>query len=131
MKRIEVVAAIIIHKGLILCAQRNKSHLSYISEKFEFPGGKIETGETQIQALKRELKEELEIEPEIGNLFLTVTHSYPDFELKMHSYLCIIENKNIILKEHKSVVWLEKSHLMSLDWAAADLPIVQKLMNDE
>lgn len=131
MKKIEVVAAIIIHNELILCAQRNESKLKYISYKFEFPGGKIELGETKKEALKRELFEELNIEPNIKDLYLSVVHQYPDFELTMHSFLCEANSMNISLNEHISHQWLKKEKLNNLDWAAADLPIVQKLMNND
>lgn len=131
MKKIEVVAAIIKYQDLILCAQRKKSSLEYISEKFEFPGGKIEEGETKTDALKRELIEELNITPKIQELYLTVNHEYPDFELTMHSFICEVTTKEITLNEHISYKWLSKKELKSLDWAAADLPIVEKLMSDE
>ncbi len=128
MKKIEVVAAIIYFKDKILCVQRPHSKLAYISEKFEFPGGKIENGETRIDALKRELSEELNILPEIKSLFLTVNHQYPDFELIMHSYICHVETENITLNEHISKEWLTLTELKKLDWAAADIPIVDKLI---
>lgn len=131
MKKIEVVAAIIIYNDLILCAQRDKNSLIYISNKFEFPGGKIEQGETKKEALKRELIEELNIEPNINDLFLSVIHQYPDFELTMHSFICEPTSMNVSLNEHISYQWLPKEKLSKLDWAAADLPIVEKLMNDE
>ncbi|MDQ7917196.1 (deoxy)nucleoside triphosphate pyrophosphohydrolase [Mesonia sp. MT50] len=131
MKKVEVVAAILIYGDEILCAQRAKSKLDYISEKFEFPGGKIEAGETKKEALKRELEEELSINPEINDSYITVTHQYPDFELTMHSFLCDINTKDISLNEHISSIWLKRSELLSLDWAAADVPIVNKLMQDE
>ena len=131
MKKVEVVAAIIIYDDLILCAQRDKSQLEYISNKFEFPGGKIEQGETKKEALKRELIEELNIEPNINDLYLTVIHEYPDFELTMHSFICEASSMDISLNEHISHQWLVKEKLYSLDWAAADLPIVQKLIKDE
>jgi len=131
MKKIEVVAAIIKHKDEILCVQRPVNKLPYISNKFEFPGGKIEPNETKIEALKRELIEELETEPEIDDLFLTVIHKYPDFELTMHSFTCIAHSKQLNLKEHISSVWLKKDKLNTLDWAAADLPIVDKLISDD
>jgi 8-oxo-dGTP diphosphatase len=131
MKKVEVVAAIVIFGDLILCAQRDKNTLEYISHKFEFPGGKIEKGESNKEALKRELIEELEIEPKINDLFLTVVHQYEDFELTMHSYICEAKSKDVELKEHISHKWLTKENLSNLDWAAADLPIVQKLTNCE
>jgi 8-oxo-dGTP diphosphatase len=130
MKQIEVVAAIIRFKDLILCVQRRKSALAYVSEKFEFPGGKIELGETKTEALKRELIEELNIEPRISDLYLTVTHQYPDFLLTMHSYYCDTSSQEINLTEHISHRWLKRKDLLSLDWAAADIPIVQKLMKE-
>ncbi|MFL0110765.1 (deoxy)nucleoside triphosphate pyrophosphohydrolase [Tenacibaculum maritimum] len=131
MKEIEVVAAIIQYKDLVLCAQRNKSSLDYISLKFEFPGGKIEKGETQKKALKRELIEELNIVPDIKEHYLTVSHKYPDFNLVMHSFICEVRSKKITLNEHISHQWLPIKELTKLDWAAADLPIVYKLIENE
>jgi len=130
MKKIEVVAAILKHGNEILCAQRAESKLEYISKKFEFPGGKIEAGETKKEALKRELEEELNINPNINDLYLTVVHQYPDFELTMHSFLCDVESKEITLNEHISSQWLKSTELLGLDWAAADVPIVDKLMQN-
>lgn len=131
MKKIEVVAAILYLEDKIFCVQRGESKLPYISKKFEFPGGKIEKGETQIEALKRELIEELSITPVIEDSFLTVFHKYPDFELTMHSFMCKAKSEDIKLNEHISFVWLSRKDLMQLDWAAADLPIVEKLMKNE
>ena len=128
MKKIEVVAAKIYFKDTILCVQRPKNKLIYISEKFEFPGGKIEQGETQKEALKRELLEELNILPDIKSLFISVVHEYPDFELTMHSYICEVKTKEIQLNEHIAHEWLTLDELNKLDWAAADIPIVNKLI---
>jgi 8-oxo-dGTP diphosphatase len=130
MKKIEVVAGIIHFKNEILCLQRPQSKLSYISEKFEFPGGKIESRETRKEALKRELEEELSISPEINELCLTVTHVYPDFELTMHAYQCEVDSKEMVLHEHIDEKWLTLSELSTLDWAAADIPIVEKLLRN-
>ena len=130
MKKIEVVAAIIKCDDKILCAQRAESSKEYISKKFEFPGGKIEEGETKKEALKRELCEELNIEPNINDLYLTVVHQYPDFELTMHSFLCESDSKEVTLNEHISSQWLEIEDLLKLDWAEADIPIVHKLMQN-
>lgn len=126
-KTIEVVAAIIENGDEILCVQRGENKLTYISKKFEFPGGKVEKGETLESALSRELQEELQIEPDIQNLFLTVKHSYPDFDITMHSFICKAKTRNINLTEHINSVWLKKDDLTTLDWAAADIPIINKL----
>lgn len=128
MKKIEVVAAIIYFEDKILCVQRPKNKLKYISKKFEFPGGKIEQGETQKEALKRELLEELNILADIKSLFFTVIHEYPDFELTMHSYICEVKTKELQLNEHIAQKWLTLNELNKLDWAAADIPIVNKLI---
>lgn len=130
MKKISVVAGIIFYNNEILCVQRPKNKYAYISEKFEFPGGKIEEGETKEQALSRELVEELEITVEIKQLFLTVAHPYPDFELTMHSFICEVTNKELTLHEHIACEWLTLKDLNKLDWAAADIPIVNKLVSN-
>jgi 8-oxo-dGTP diphosphatase len=128
MKKIEVVAAIIYFEDKILCVQRPKNKLSYISEKFEFPGGKIEENETKKEALEREIFEELKILINIKSFFMTVVHNYPDFELTMHSYICEVETKDLILTEHISLEWLNLDELKKIDWAGADIPIVDKLI---
>lgn len=130
MKKIEVVAGVIFWKNLVLCVQRPKNKLQYISEKFEFPGGKIEEGETMEEALHRELLEELNVSSTINSFFLTVIHEYPDFELTMHSFICEVESKELILHEHIDQKWLRIDELTTLDWAAADIPIVDKLLSN-
>ncbi|WP_407404963.1 (deoxy)nucleoside triphosphate pyrophosphohydrolase [Chryseobacterium sp.] len=130
MKKVEVVAAILKFEDKIFCVQRSKNKLPYISEKFEFPGGKIESGETKKEALARELSEELNIVADIQSLFLTVVHQYPDFELTMHSFICNVESTNITLNEHIDSKWLKVNEIEDLDWAAADVPIVNKLIAD-
>ena len=132
MKKIEVVAAIIYFEDEIFCVQRPENKLSYISRKFEFPGGKIEKGESNKEALKRELIEELNFIPsKIDDLFLTIIYKYPDFELTMHSFKCYSDTKTIQLNEHISSEWLRINDLDKLDWAGADIPIVNKLMENE
>lgn len=128
MKKVEVVAGIIYHGDEILCVQRPKNKLEYISEKYEFPGGKIEAGETKKEALKRELSEELNISTNIQSLFLTVIHEYEHFELTMHSFICKVDTKELSLNEHIDLRWLKVNQLQELEWAAADIPIVDKLV---
>jgi len=130
MKKIEVVAAVIYFENDILCLQRPKNKYNYISEKFEFPGGKMEEGETKEEALKRELFEELNITVKIKSFFLTVVFQYPDFELTMHSFICDVKTKELILNEHIALEWLTLKDLKKLDWAAADIPIVNKLVTN-
>ena len=130
MKKIKVVAAVIFWNDLILCVQRPKNNLLYISEKFEFPGGKIENGETNEDALHRELLEELSISAKIKSFFMTVVHEYPDFELTMHSYICEVDSRDLTLCEHIDKKWLKINELNSLDWAGADIPIVEKLISN-
>lgn len=130
MKKIEVVAAVIFCEDQVLCVQRPKNKFPYISEKYEFPGGKIEEGETKEEALHRELLEELNFSTKIKNYFLTVVHQYPDFELTMHSFICEVDSKELTLHEHIDQKWLKINELTALDWAAADIPIVEKLVSN-
>lgn len=131
MKNITVAAAIIINNHKILCVQRNTNKYDYISLKFEFPGGKIEEGESKEQALMREIKEELNLDIKIESEYLTVEHQYPDFHLTMHSFICSCENTMLELTEHIDYKWLSRDELIGLDWAAADIPIVNKLVANE
>lgn len=131
MKKIEVVAGVIFWEDQVLCVQRPQNKLHYISEKFEFPGGKIEDGETKEEALHRELLEELNLSTRIKSFFLTVIHEYPDFELTMHSFICEVDSKELTLHEHIDQKWLYINELTALDWAAADIPIVDKLVLNE
>lgn len=127
MKSIEVVAAIIQHDGKTLCVQRGPAKLDYIHHKFEFPGGKVEVGETGEQAIMRELQEELHLDISQADYFMTVEHAYPDFNITMHAYICPVKNRDIELTEHIDAKWLSSEELTDLDWAAADVPIVNKL----
>jgi len=130
VKKIEVVAGVIFWENLVLCVQRPKNKLHYISEKYEFPGGKIEENETKEGALERELLEELNLLIKDKTYFLTVVHEYPDFELTMHSFICRVDTKEITLHEHIDKKWLKINELTDLDWAAADIPIVHKLISN-
>lgn len=130
MKTIQVVAAIIIKDNKILCTQRNVNKLSYISCKFEFPGGKVEAGESEEEALTREIQEELDMEIQPFEKYITVDHTYPDFRIIMHCYKCLTTSKSLNLKEHLSYQWLTAPELEKLDWAAADISIVNKLVEE-
>jgi len=127
MKSIEVVAAIMMHEAKILCVQRGDNKYEYVSRKWEFPGGKVETNEPHENAIKREIKEELLADITDCHHFLTVEHQYPDFFLTMHSFLCHMPTEEVTLTEHIDHRWLQVTELNFLDWAAADLPIVEKL----
>jgi len=129
MSHLEVVAAVIINNGEILCMQRNIGKYEYVSYKYEFPGGKLESGESQEQALMRELSEEMNLNIIVSkeDFFMTVEHTYPDFSITMHSYICYVDNRSFTRNEHISHAWLKVDSLDTLDWAAADLPIVEKL----
>jgi 8-oxo-dGTP diphosphatase len=128
MKKVEVVAAVIFHNNKILCVQRGDNKYNYIAFKYEFPGGKVESGETNETAIKREILEELNLKISIDSKFITVNHQYPDFTLVMHSFICSCNNPEIELSEHVDFKWLDKTELKKLDWAAADIPIVDKLI---
>jgi 8-oxo-dGTP diphosphatase len=129
MKHHEVVAAIIQRDDEFLCLQRGPSKFDYISHKYEFPGGKVEAGEAREEALIREIKEELELDIQVQEHFLTVEHEYPDFKITMHSFLCQAGEAQITLHEHIAYQWLPAHQLLVLDWAAADIPFVSKLLD--
>ena len=131
MKIIKVVAAVIEFEGKYLCVQRGEHTYDYLSYKFEFPGGKLEEYETPEQALIREIKEELDYTIKVGRKLLTVDHEYPNFWLIMSVYLCQAHDTNFVLKEHVQHKWMEKSQLIELDWAAADIPVVELLVSED
>jgi 8-oxo-dGTP diphosphatase len=128
MKTVEVAAGVIRYGTKFLCVQRKESELPYISKKYEFPGGKIEHGETIENALIREIKEELDMVIFIKEAYMTVEHRYPDFYLIMHTFICEVKSQELKLKEHISHKWLSIDEIENLDWAAADIPIVNRLI---
>ena len=130
MKQVTVVAAIIIQDEQILCVQRGESKLPYISKKYEFPGGKVEAGETLSETVIREIREELDMDIIPNERYITVEHQYPDFHLTMHSFICACHSRELKLTEHIDYKWLDLEELEDLDWAAADIPIVNKLLED-
>ena len=130
MKHIEVVAGVIEHDGKILCMERDQGKYDYVSFKWEFPGGKIEAGETKEEALKRELREEMEMSVDIVGHFLDVYHEYPDFTMNMYSFKCVAKRKDFKMNVHHDFKWLDKAELNTLDWAPADIPIVEKIIKE-
>lgn len=129
MKVIEVVAAIIHdEEGRILATQRGYGPMK---DGWEFPGGKMESGETPEEALKREIWEELETRIEVEQLFETIDYDYPDFHLTMHCYICKVESGKLTLKEHEAARWLTKEQLSSIGWLPADRSIISRLTESE
>ena len=126
MKQIEVVAAIIHDdNGRIFATQRGYGDMK---DGWEFPGGKVETGESPEDALKREIKEELDTFIDVEKLLTTVEHDYPKFHLTMHCYICSVESGQLTLKEHEAARWLKKNELYSVDWLPADKIVVNELV---
>lgn len=127
MKQIEVVAAIIRKDGRIFATQRGYGEFK---DWWEFPGGKIEAGETPEEALKREIREELSTEIKVDVFLCTVEYDYPQFHLKMHCFLCSLLTEALHLNEHEAARWLRKDELESVKWLPADLEIIG-LIKDE
>ena len=127
MKQIEVVAAIIHDdEGRIFATQRGYGDYK---DGWEFPGGKMEPGESPEEALRREIWEELETKIVVERLIQTVDYDYPNFHLKMHCFWCHIESGSLTLKEHEAAKWLKPEDLNCVDWLPADLLVVQNLSN--
>ena len=125
MKTIKVVAAIIRDaKGRILCTQRGYGEWK---DWWEFPGGKLEAGETPEEALMREIREELSTEIRVDEFLCTVDYDYPTFHLTMHCYLCSLLTGALHLNEHKAARWLEISELGSVKWLSADVEVALRL----
>lgn len=129
MKTIKVVAAVIKsinqnNEPIIFATQRGYGEFK---GGWEFPGGKIEIGETPQEALKREIKEELDTEISVKDLICTVEYDYPKFHLSMDCFWCEIINGNLVLKEHEDAKWLTKDKLDSVEWLPADLSLIDKI----
>lgn len=125
MKSIEVAAAIIKEQNKIFATQRG-----YGDQKggWEFPGGKVEAGETPQEALIREIKEELDTEIEVGGgLIDTVEYDYPKFHLTMHCFFCSVKQGNLVLKEHEAAKWLTLETLDTVEWLPADKGLIEKI----
>ena len=124
MKKIEVVAAILQRDGAYFATQRGYGEFEGM---WEFPGGKIEPGESREVALKREIQEELGVDIVIENILCTTEYDYPSFHLTMHCYLCSIASGDIELREHKSALWLTSDRLDDVAWLPADKEVIDKL----
>lgn len=123
-KHITVSAAIILSAGKVFATQRGYGEFK---DGWEFPGGKLEAGETPKQALRREIREELDTEIEVGKLFDTVEYDYPAFHLTMYCYLCTVRSGGLVLKEHEAARWLTREELDSVAWLPADIGVIAKL----
>ncbi len=124
MKQVEVVAAIIQHDGLVYATQRGYGEWK---DWWEFPGGKVEPGESREEALIREIREELTAEIKVGQQLCTVEYDYPTFHLIMHCYLCELASGQLTLLEHEAARWLSQQELDSVEWLSADKVVVEKL----
>ena len=122
-KKIEVVAAVILQDGKLFATQRGYGEWK---DWWEFPGGKIESGETPEEALKREIREELATEIEVKELLTTIDYDYPKFHLTMHCYLCTILSGQPSLLEHEDARWLEMDEMNSVRWLPADKDVIEK-----
>ena len=122
MKTIRVVAAVILKDGKIFATQRGYGEYK---DGWEFPGGKIEAGESAQQALVREIKEELDTDIAVGDCLTTVEYDYPAFHLSMQCFWCSIVDVRPVLKEHEAGRWLDADHIDSVDWLPADLTIIE------
>ena len=124
MKQIEVVAAIIRKDDKIFATQRGYGEWK---DWWEFPGGKMEAGETPEEALKREIREELSTEISVDEFLYTVEYDYPKFHLTMHCYLCSLMTDSLHLNEHEAAKWLTKDELNSVKWLPADAKFISHL----
>ena len=128
MKTIRVVAAVIQRKQngskQIFATQRGYGEFK---GGWEFPGGKIEVGETPQQALIREIQEELTVKVKVGKLIDTIEYDYPKFHLNMKCFWCELQSEHVVLNEHEDAKWLSKAQLDSVDWLPADVTLVDKI----
>lgn len=124
---IDVVCAIIRNDDKILIAQRSET--MKLPLKWEFPGGKVKENEDKKSALRREIKEELNLEIDVLQELPAVTHHYPDFSIRLFPFLCRSDSREVKLAEHKQVVWERVENLKEYDWAAADVPVVREILD--
>lgn len=124
MKTVRVVAAVICSEDKIFATARGYGEFK---GQWEFPGGKIEPGETPQEALVREIQEELDVKIEVGDLIDTIEYDYPSFHLSMDCFWCNVTEGEITLKEAEDARWLSKDELYSVDWLPADMGLIEKL----
>ena len=124
MKTVKVVAAIIRDGNKVFATQRGYGDYK---DGWEFPGGKIESGETPQQALIREIKEELDTDIAVGDYLTTIEYDYPEFHLSMDCFWCEIVKGDLVLKEHEDARWLTKEQLDDVEWLPADITLIEKI----
>lgn len=124
MKTINVVAAVIMKEGRVFATQRGYGEFK---DGWEFPGGKVEAGESPEEALRREIREELEVEVNVGDLIDTIEYDYPAFHLSMKCYACTIAGGSPHLLEHEAARWLSADQLDSVAWLPADITLIPKI----
>lgn len=129
MKHYDVVAAVICRGDKILCMQKGNTKYAYTSYKYEFPGGKIEPGETGRDALHRELIEEMDYDVAVGREIVTVNHDYPDFSISLTAYYCEAASADFHMNEHVGYKWCSCEELSKIDWAAADVAIAEAVVS--
>lgn len=127
-KQIEVVGAVIFSNNKVLCAQRSEK--MSLPLMWEFPGGKVEKNESEVDALKREIEEEMLCDLEVGDKITSTSHEYDFGIVNLHTYRCELKEKMPTLTEHKSIKWLEVHELESLEWAPADIPTVKMIVGE-
>ena len=125
-RHIHVACAIIEREGLVLAAQRGESMC--LPLKWEFPGGKVEPGESLTECLIRELREEMGVSIAVGSALNSAMHRYPTFTVTLYPFICSIETGAITLHEHAAIAWLPPAELMTLDWAEADGPVLAEYL---
>ena len=124
MKTVKVVAAAIRKDNRIFATERGYGEFK---DKWEFPGGKIESGESGPEALKREIREELDTIIDVGDYIDTIEYDYPTFHLSMECYWCTVVEGKLTLLEHENALWLDRDSLLSVEWLPADLVIIDKV----
>lgn len=125
---VDVVGAVIVREGLVLCAQRQSTNGAV--GLWEFPGGKLEQGETLQAALKREILEELRCGIEVGDRVAETIHAYPSGTIRLHTFYCELSGGEPEVTEHQRLVWLDPAVLGDLDWSPADVPAVDTVRDE-